>query len=233
MTANKSGDPPSLLSTCDRGPPFAVCLERPVHKVPAGNEAASGHGARAHRTISACWWGREPEQQRIAQLLAAARLGQSGVVVLLGEAGIGKSALLDDTAAHAGDMVVMRTSGSERESALGFSGLHQLLRPALHLVDHIPGPQSEALAVALMLRHGPAPERFAVAAATLSLLSRYAEDSPLLVLVDDAHLLNPPSAETLRFVARRLLADPIALLMSVRPEPDTPFTYSDLPVLAH
>lgn len=176
--------------------------------------------------------GREPEQQRIAQLLAAARLGQSGVVVLLGEAGIGKTALLDDTAAHAGDMVVMRTSGSERESALGFSGLHQLLRPALHLVDHIPGPQSEALAVALMLRHGPAPERFAVAAATLSLLSRYAEDSPLLMIVDDAHLLDPPSAETLRFVARRLLADPIALLMSVRPEPDTPFTYSDLPVLA-
>ena len=167
--------------------------------------------------------GREPEQRRIAELLAAARLGQSGVLVLCGEAGIGKTALLDDTAAQTGDMTVLRASGREGESTLGFSGLHQLLRPALHLIDDIPGPQSEALAVALMLRNGPSPERFAVAAATLSLLSRYAEQAPLLILVDDAHLLDPPSAETLYFVARRLLADPIALVVCMRPERDVAF----------
>ena len=121
--------------------------------------------------------GRQSEQQRIAQLLAAARVGQSGVLVLRGEAGIGKTALLGETGAGAGSMVVMRTAGTERESAIGFSGLHQLLRPALHLIDHIPGPQSDALAVALAVRGGRAPERFAVGAATLSLLSRYAEEA--------------------------------------------------------
>ncbi|MGE0214592.1 LuxR C-terminal-related transcriptional regulator [Mycolicibacterium sp.] len=174
--------------------------------------------------------GRGPEQQRIAELVAGARLGQSGVLVIRGEAGIGKTALIDDTAAHS-DMTVLRASGTETESNLAFSGLHQLLHPALHLIDRLPKPQSDALAVALMVRDGPAPERFAVGAATLSLLSRYAEDAPLLVLVDDAHLLDPPSADAVRFVARRLLADPIAVVISARPEPDSAFTVTDLPVM--
>jgi DNA-binding CsgD family transcriptional regulator len=175
--------------------------------------------------------GRAPEQQQIAALLAGARVQQSGVLVLCGEAGIGKTALLDDTARHAGEMRVLRTSGSEYESGLGFSGLHQLLGPALHLIDRIPGPQRDALAVALLLRDGPAPERFAVGAAALSLLSRYAEESPLLLVVDDAHVLDSPSAETLRFIARRLVADPIALLISTRPEPDAALYTAGLPVL--
>ncbi|WP_370499692.1 AAA family ATPase [Mycolicibacterium sp. jd] len=175
--------------------------------------------------------GRESEQQRIAELVAGARLGQSGVLVVRGEAGIGKTALLEDTAAHLGDMTLVRASGTEAESTLEFSGLHQLLRPALHLIDRLPAPQCDALAVALLMRDGPAPERFAVGAATLSLLSRYAEDSALLVLVDDAHLLDSPSADALTFVARRLLADPIAMVISTRPEPHAAFTATDLPVL--
>jgi DNA-binding CsgD family transcriptional regulator len=175
--------------------------------------------------------GRESEQQRIAELVAGARLGQSGVLVLRGEAGIGKTALLEDTAGQVRDMALVRASGTEAESALAFTGLHQLLRPALHLIDRLPGPQSDALAVALMMRDGPAPERFAIGAATLSLLSRHAEDSPLLVLVDDAHLLDSPSADALRFVARRLLADPIAMVISTRPEPDAAFSATDLPVM--
>ncbi|MGH3561410.1 MAG: AAA family ATPase, partial [Mycobacterium sp.] len=175
--------------------------------------------------------GREPERQRIARLVAGARLGQSGVLVLRGEPGIGKTALLEDTADCAGDMIVLRTSGSEPEAGLGFSGLHQLLLPALHLIEHIPAPQSDALAVALMLRPGPAPGRFAVGAATLSLLSRYAEESPLLMLVDDAHLIDPPTAETLRFAARRLVADPIALLISMRPDSGAILGDAGLPVL--
>jgi DNA-binding CsgD family transcriptional regulator len=175
--------------------------------------------------------GRESERQRIAELIAGARLGQSGVLVLRGDAGIGKTALLDDTASRAGDMTVIRASGTEAESALAFSGLHQLLGSALHLIDRLPGPQADALAVALTMRAGAPPERFAVGAATLSLLSRHAEDSPLLILIDDAHLLDPPSADALRFVARRLLADPVAMVISTRPEPDAAFTVTDLPVL--
>lgn len=173
--------------------------------------------------------GREPEQQQIARLVAAARLGQSGVLVLLGEPGIGKTALLDDTAQRAAAMRVLRTSGSEAESGLGFSGLYHLLRPALDLIDHIPAPQRDALAVALTLRRGPAPERFAVGAAVLSLLSRQAEESPLLILVDDAHSLDFASAQTLGFVARRLLADPIALVIAARPEPGALLTEIGLP----
>ncbi len=175
--------------------------------------------------------GREPEQQRIAALVAGARVRQSGVLVLRGEAGIGKTALLDDTALRAGEMRVLRTSGSEHETGLGFAGLHQLLLPALNLVDRLPGPQRDALAVALMLDDGPTPERFAVGAAALTLLSRYAEEAALLLIVDDAHLVDLPSAETLGFIARRLLADPIALLISLRPEPDAMASYSGLPTM--
>ena len=175
--------------------------------------------------------GREPERQRIAQLVAAARLGQSGVLVVRGEAGIGKTALLEDTAERANDMALVRASGTEAESGLAFAGLHQLLGPALHLIDRLPEPQSDALAVALMMRNGPAPERFAVGAAALSLLSRYSEDQPVLVLIDDAHLLDSPSGEALRFVARRLLADPVAMVISTRPEPDSAFASSGLPMM--
>src|ERR1700750_2857762 len=106
--------------------------------------------------------GRDPEQQRIATLVAGARVRQSGVLVISGEAGIGKTALLDDTARAASEMAVLRASGSEFEGGLGFSGLHQLRGPALGLLDPLPEPLQDALAVALMLRSGPAPERFAV-----------------------------------------------------------------------
>ena len=175
--------------------------------------------------------GREPEQQRIATLVAAARVRQSGVLVISGEAGIGKTALLDDAVRRAGDMQVLRTSGTEHESGLGFSGLHQLLLPALSGLEHIPGPQRDALAVALTLRSGPAPERFAVGAATLSLLSRCAEEHPLMLAVDDAHLLDAASAETLRFVARRLVADPIAMLIALRPHADAVLANAGLPTM--
>ena len=175
--------------------------------------------------------GREPEQQRIATLVAGARVRQSGVLVISGEAGIGKTALLEDSARAADEMTVLRASGSEFEAGLGFSGLHQLLLPAPGLLDHLPPQLREALEVALTLRSGPAPERFAVGVATLSLLSRSAEDRPLLLLIDDAHLLDPATAETVRFVARRLVADPIALLVFLRPEPDAILNTADLPRL--
>ena len=175
--------------------------------------------------------GRESEQQRIATLVAGARVRQSGVLVISGEAGIGKTALLEDSVRTADEMQVLRASGSEFETGLGFSGLHQLLLPVLGLLDHLPPQLRDALEVALTLRSGPAPERFAVGVATLSLLSRSAEDRPLLLLIDDAHLLDPATAETVRFVARRLVADPIALLVFLRPEPDAILNTADLPRL--
>lgn len=175
--------------------------------------------------------GREAEQQRIAALVAGARVRQSGVLVISGEAGIGKTTLLEDTARVSDAVQVMRASGSEFEAGLGFSGLHQLLLPALGLLDHLPTQLRNALEVALTLRSGPPPERFAVGVATLSLLSRCAEDRPLLMLIDDAHLLDPATAETLRFVARRLVADPIALLVFMRPEPDALLYTTGLPTL--
>ncbi|HEY5858009.1 MAG TPA: LuxR C-terminal-related transcriptional regulator [Aldersonia sp.] len=174
--------------------------------------------------------GRVPEQQRLARLVAGARIGESGVLVLRGEAGIGKTALLDDTAARAEGMRVLRIAGTAPESGLSFAGLHRLLLPALGLLDRIPGPQRDALSIALTLATGPSPDRFAVGAAAVSLLSRFAEERPLLVLLDDAHRLDPPSAQTVLFVARRLMADPIALVATVRP-PGSPWTDADLPVL--
>jgi DNA-binding CsgD family transcriptional regulator len=179
-------------------------------------------------------FGREAERRAIARLLAAARVGDSGVLVLSGEPGIGKSALLADAAASAGQMRVLRGSGLASEQFVPFAGLLQLLRPVLPLLNHIPAPQSAALSSALLLEGVPEPQpsRFAVGAATLSLLSRSAEDRPLAVLVDDAHLLDQPSAEALVFAARRLVSDPVAMVAAVRAEEPGHAVWDSLPALS-
>jgi DNA-binding CsgD family transcriptional regulator len=175
--------------------------------------------------------GRDRERRLIEGLVAGSRVGQSAVLVLTGEAGIGKTALLDDVAATVPDMRLLRATGTESENELPFAALQQLLRPALVHLDRIPPPQAEALAGALALRPGTAVDRFAIGAATLSLLSRFAEDQPLAVLVDDAHLLDRPSAQALTFAARRLTNDPVLLLAAVRTGHPSAMTESDLPVL--
>jgi DNA-binding CsgD family transcriptional regulator len=175
--------------------------------------------------------GRDRERQVIEGLVAAARVGRSAVLVLTGEAGIGKSALLGDAAACATGMGLLRATGTESEAEVPFGGLLQLLRPALCHLDGIPGPQAEALAAALALRPGTSGDRFAVGAATLSLLSRFAQEQPLAVLVDDAHLLDQPSAQALLFAARRLTADPVVLLAAVREGRPSALSGADLPVL--
>src|SRR4051812_12512587 len=132
--------------------------------------------------------GRDQERLAVDRLLAEAREGRSGVVALVGEPGIGKTALLDYAIAEAeGSMRVLRARGIESEAAVPFAGLAELLRPALGAIDRIPGPQSAALAGALALAPATSVDRFATGAATLSLLSAYAEDGPLLLVVDDAH----------------------------------------------
>lgn len=139
-------------------------------------------------------------------------------MVLVGEPGLGKTALLDDVASHAEGLRVLRVRASETERDLAFGGLDQLLHPLLGLLGQIPAPQARALEIALALRPGERADRFAVSAATLSLLSRASEDEPLLILVDDAQVLDVPSVEALVFTCRRVLADPIACLMASRPE---------------
>jgi DNA-binding CsgD family transcriptional regulator len=175
--------------------------------------------------------GREFERQTLDRLLADARLGRSGVLALVGEPGIGKTALLDQAAANADGMRVLRARGVESEAEVPFGGLLELLRPALGAVDQIPGPQAEALSGALALRPAKAGDRFAIGAATLSLLAAFAEHEPLLVLIDDAHSLDPSSSETLRFAFRRLLADPIAVLIAARSGEPSLLDGSDLPQL--
>ena len=138
------------------------------------------------------------------------------MLALVGEPGIGKTALLEYAAEQAGGMAVLRARGIESEAEIPFAGLAELLRPALGMLDRIPGPQATALGGALALGPPSARDRFAIGAATLSLLSAYAEEAPLALLVDDAHLLDGSSAEALLFAARRLVADPIALVLTVR-----------------
>jgi DNA-binding CsgD family transcriptional regulator len=160
--------------------------------------------------------GRTEECARIEQLLSDARGGTSGAAVVVGEPGIGKTALLNYAVDRAEGMAVLSARGIELEAEVAFSGLLELLRPIIHLVDDIPGPQAAALRGALAL--GPAAEtdRFNVGAATLSILAARAEEEPLLVVVDDAHWLDDSSAAALMFAARRFVADPIVILLACR-----------------
>src|SRR5262245_1308042 len=162
--------------------------------------------------------GRDRERQELHALFADARLNRSRVLVLAGEVGIGKTALLDEAAGHArgAGMRVLRARGIESEARVPFAALLELLRPALGALERIPAPQAAALEGALALRPTAAQDRFAVGAATLSLLAAYAEDVPLVTFVDDAHWLDGSSADALLFAVRRLVADPIGVVVAVR-----------------
>ncbi|WP_088315033.1 helix-turn-helix transcriptional regulator [Kineosporia sp. R_H_3] len=160
--------------------------------------------------------GRAAERQRIDGLVAGARVGRAGVLVVTGEAGIGKTTLLRYARDRADGVRLLEAVGSEAERDVPFGGLSQLLRPTDEDLALLPGPQAEALAVALALRSGVVGDRLAVGAAVLSLLVRWSEDRPVGVLVDDAHLLDRPSADALAFACRRLLADPVFVLVAAR-----------------
>ncbi|WP_043618979.1 helix-turn-helix transcriptional regulator [Nonomuraea candida] len=162
--------------------------------------------------------GRERECALLARLLDGAREGRSGVLVLRGEAGIGKSALLDFAAARAHDLRVLRGCGVEPESELPYAAAHQLLRPVADRIDAIPAGQAAALRGAFGLGDPVEADRFLVSVAVLSLLSEVAEDGPLLCLIDDAHWLDGASADALAFVARRLEAEGVVLLFAARDE---------------
>jgi DNA-binding CsgD family transcriptional regulator len=160
--------------------------------------------------------GRKDERLALDRLLAQARAGRSGVLALVGEPGIGKTAMLEHAAERADGMRILRARGIESEAVIPFAGLAELLRPTLGALERIPAPQAKALGGALALSPADAQDRFAIGAATLNLLSASAEDGPLALLVDDAHWLDRSSAQALLFAARRLLADPIALVITAR-----------------
>ncbi|NDO87932.1 helix-turn-helix transcriptional regulator [Cellulosimicrobium composti] len=163
--------------------------------------------------------GRATEQETLARLLASARLGRGGALVVAGEPGVGKSALLADAldgAGADGGVRVLGTTPAETEQDLAFAVLHALLRPALGLLDDIPAPQAAELGAALSLRHGSGRDRFAIGAATLSLLSRFAEDGPVVLVLDDVQWADRPSVDALAFAARRLRDDPVAVLVAGR-----------------
>src|SRR5262249_21531009 len=149
-------------------------------------------------------------------LLAGVRDGLSGVLVLLGEPGIGKTRLLDYAAATATDMTVTRLVGVEAETRLGYGALHRLVRPYTQRMSRLPGPQQDALNAAFGLADAVPSDRYLVGLATLTLLAGVASELPLLCLVDDVHWLDRESAETLAFVARRLYADSLGLIFAAR-----------------
>jgi DNA-binding CsgD family transcriptional regulator/tetratricopeptide (TPR) repeat protein len=161
-------------------------------------------------------YGRAAELAAIDRLVVAARGGRGGALVIRGEPGIGKSALLAYAGQRAVGLRVLHVVGVEGESRLAYAALQQLLHPLLGRAGQLPGPQARALRVAVGLEAGPPPDRFLIAVATLTLLSEAAEDRPLLCLVDDGHWADAPSLAVLGFVARRLETEPVALLVTVR-----------------
>jgi DNA-binding CsgD family transcriptional regulator len=160
------------------------------------------------------------ERGVLDRFVAGARTGQSGVLVLRGDAGIGKTALLGYLSATAEGCRIIRAAGVESEMELAFAGLHGLCAPMLSRLGHLPIPQREALSTAFGMSAGPPPDRFLVGLAVLSLLADAAEEQPLVCIVDDAQWLDRVSVQTLAFVARRLLAERVGLVFALRASGD-------------
>src|SRR6266699_210930 len=161
-------------------------------------------------------YGRRGECAVLDGLVEAVRAGESRVLVLCGEEGAGKTALLDYLAGHATGCRVVRAAGVQSEMELAFAGLHQLLAPVLDRADRLPVPQRDALRTAFGLSAGPVPDRFLVGLAVLGLVSEVAGERPLVCVVDDEQWLDRASVQALGFVARRLAADPVGLVFAVR-----------------
>ena len=160
--------------------------------------------------------GRSSELSVLDRLIDAVRAGQSQVLVVSGEPGVGKTALLDYLAGRASGCRVERAAGVQSEMELAFAGLHQLCAPMLNRLDRLPGPQREALRTVFGQSARPPPERFLVGLAVLSLLSEVAEERPLVCVVDDGQWLDRASAQALGLAARRLTADPVGLVFAAR-----------------
>lgn len=160
--------------------------------------------------------GRRDECATLERLTSLARSGQSQVLVLRGEAGIGKTALLDFLLERTSGFSTARVAGVEREMELAFATLQQLCAPLLEYLDRLPAPQRDALDIAFGRRAGAAPDRFLVGLAVLTLIGAATESRPLIFVVDDAQWIDRVSVQTLAFVARRLIAEPVAMIRGAR-----------------
>src|SRR3954452_18286738 len=160
--------------------------------------------------------GRADELTTLDDVLGAVRGGQSRALVLRGEPGIGKTALLDYAVESAAEFRVARAAGVEAEMELAFAALQQLCAPMFDRLELLPAPQQHALGVAFGLHAGEPPDRFLVGLAALSLFSEVADEQPLLCVIDDSQWLDRASAQALAFVARRLLADSVAMVFATR-----------------
>jgi DNA-binding CsgD family transcriptional regulator len=173
--------------------------------------------------------GRRSECDALDRLLDRARVGQSATLLVLGEAGVGKTALLEHLRGRATDCLVLRAAGVQSEMELAFAGLHQLCAPLLDRLQRLPGAQRRALETAFGLSAGTAPDRFLVGLAALGLLAEGSRERPVVCLVDDAQWLDRVSAQALAFIARRVSAEPVALVFAARPPADA---LAELPVLS-
>jgi DNA-binding CsgD family transcriptional regulator len=174
--------------------------------------------------------GRDAERARLAALLDDARAGRAGTLLLHGDPGVGKSALLDDLVATAGgDLRVLRTQGVESEAPLAFAALHRLLRPVLGLLDRLPAPQARSLRAAFGQDDTGTVQPFLVALATLSILTEAAEDAPVLCVIDDAQWLDRATADAVLVASRRLDADRVAVVFAARDGEGRTFAPGDIP----
>ena len=185
-------------------PPWLLCSAGPMTAHPGiGSPAAGLTGRRSERGV-------------LDRFVAGVRAGGGRALVVRGEPGVGKTALLDYLAGRAAGCLVARAVGVQSEMELAFAGLHQLCAPMLDHAESLPDPQREALRTAFGLGAGPVPDRFLVGLAVLGLLSEAAGERPLICVVDDAQWLDRASAQALGFAARRLAADPVGLVFAAR-----------------
>ena len=201
------GGPVSFLGSARELRWFAHRRRLPIDLLGAGHRAT----IRAVALV-----GRHREQQALAELLDAARRGHSGVLVLRGEPGIGKTALLQDLVERATDSRVLQLSGAELERDMAYAGVQQLCAPLMGLVDGLPGPQADALKVALGLASGAPPDRLLVGLALLTLLGAASGSTPILCVVDDVQWVDSSSVQALAFVARRIQVDPVVMVFTSR-----------------
>ncbi|MFD6554776.1 AAA family ATPase [Streptomyces sp. NPDC058398] len=191
----------------------------------------TGRSRAGARTRRVPLTGRHEELRALSDLVAGVRDGMSAALVVVGEAGIGKTTLLDHLAETSDDLRVVRTAGTESEARLGFAGLHRLLRPFLDGLESLPAPQYEALASAFGMLAAPRADRYLVGMAALTLLADAASAQPLLCLVDDVQWLDRESRDALAFVARRLGAEALGLVVAGREEPGGPGAFEGLETL--
>src|SRR5207344_1426350 len=185
-------------------PPWLPCSAGPMTAHPGIGGPAAG------------LTGRLSEREVLDRFVAGVRAGEGRALVVRGEPGVGKTALLDYLAGRASGCRVARAAGVQSEMELAFAGLHQLCVPMLDHAESLPGPQREALRTAFGASAGPPPDRFLVGLAVLGLLSETAGERPLVCVVDDQQWLDHASAQALGFAARRLAADPVGLVFAAR-----------------